>query len=212
MAVTPEDPFIYFTLEEELDTQPAVERHKPPSIDVLFEKTKFSRSEIQYLYRTFKEVWPNGTVELVQFQSIYADIFPEGNSKPYAELVFRNIDQSRTGSITFLDFVTSFSKIAKGTLEEKLDWIFSLYDSNCVGYIGYQDIYNVVKSMYQLVDATLKPAVIATICRQHVKIVFKNLQIQQGGRVSRQEFFEKCQQNSEIMESFSMFGTLMKMQ
>uniref|UniRef100_A0A1I7U0C8 Histamine N-methyltransferase n=1 Tax=Caenorhabditis tropicalis TaxID=1561998 RepID=A0A1I7U0C8_9PELO len=100
---TPEDPFVYYHLvEEELDTQPALERQRPPSIDYVFEVTNFSRREIQRLYRAFKELWPNGTVVLEQFQALYASIFPKGNANDYAELVFRNMDQARIGSVTFL--------------------------------------------------------------------------------------------------------------
>ncbi|CAB3400737.1 unnamed protein product [Caenorhabditis bovis] len=192
--------------EEDVDTQPAVERLRPPSIESIFRSTKFSRQEIQYLYRTFKELWPNGMVHLHQFQMIYAEIFTRGNSAAYAEMVFKNIDRNKIGSITFADFVTSYSKISKGDIDEKLDWIFSLYDTNSNGSIGYQDIYNAVRAMYQLVDSSLKPATISSICRQHVKLVFKNLNIDSAGRLSKDDFMKKCKENTEIMESFQIFN------
>ncbi|CAL2049175.1 unnamed protein product [Caenorhabditis brenneri] len=194
-------------MEEELDTQPALERHRPPSIDYVFEVTNFSRREIQRLYRAFKELWPNGTVALEQFQALYASIFPKGDANDYAELVFRNMDQGQVGSVTFLDFITNYSKISKGPLDERLDWIFSLYDPNRNGFIAYNEIFHVVKSMYQMVDASLKPAVLATICRQHVKDVFKNLNIANGGRITRAEFLQRCQSNPEIMNSLELFGS-----
>uniref|UniRef100_A0A8R1DJ38 EF-hand domain-containing protein n=1 Tax=Caenorhabditis japonica TaxID=281687 RepID=A0A8R1DJ38_CAEJA len=194
-------------MEEELDTQPALERQRPPSIDYLFQVTNFTKPEIQRLYRSFKELWPNGTVALEQFQAIYASIFPNGNSKNYAELVFRNIDQSGSGAITFLNFITNFSKIAKGSVEEKLDWIFGLYDTNRTGFLAHNEIFNVVKSMYQLVDASLKPAVLSTICRKHVKIVFKTLNIANGGRITKEEFVSRCRADTEIMKTMELFGS-----
>uniref|UniRef100_A0A1I7U0C9 Histamine N-methyltransferase n=2 Tax=Caenorhabditis tropicalis TaxID=1561998 RepID=A0A1I7U0C9_9PELO len=205
---TPEDPFVYYHLvEEELDTQPALERQRPPSIDYVFEVTNFSRREIQRLYRAFKELWPNGTVVLEQFQALYASIFPKGNANDYAELVFRNMDQARIGSVTFLDFITNYSKISKGPLDERLDWIFNLYDTNRSGYLAYNEIFHAVKSMYQMVDASLKPAVLATICRQHVKDVFKNLNIATGGRITKEEFIQRCRDNPGIMNSLELFGS-----
>ncbi|NP_001360661.1 EF-hand domain-containing protein [Caenorhabditis elegans] len=204
----PEDPFEYFSLvEEELDTQPAIERQTPPSIDYLIEITNFSKREIQQLYRSFKELWPIGTVDLEQFQLIYASIFPNGDSKGYAELVFKNIDQNRVGTVTFLDFITNYSKIAKGTLDERLDWIFTLYDTNRCGFLAYNEIFHVVKSMYQMMDSSLKPAVLATICRQHVKIVFKNLNIANNGKVSKAEFLQRCRSDSDILASMELFGS-----
>ncbi|UMM39647.1 hypothetical protein L5515_016605 [Caenorhabditis briggsae] len=194
-------------MEEELDTQPALERTRPPSIESLFEITNFSRREIQQLYRSFKELWPNGTVALEQFHALYATVFPEGDSKAYAELVFRNIDQARNGSVTFLDFITNYSKISKGSLDERLDWIYTLYDTNRIGSIGYNEIFNVVKSMYQMVDASLKPAVLATICRQHTKVVFKNLNISIGGKINREEFMQRCRSDPEIVQSLELFGS-----
>ncbi|EFP05013.1 hypothetical protein CRE_03301 [Caenorhabditis remanei] len=197
----------HIEMEEELDTAPALERQRPPSIDYLFEITNFSRREIQQLYRSFKELWPNGTVALEQFQAIYASIFPNGDSKSYAELVFRNIDQTRVGSVTFLDFITNYSKIAKGTVDERLDWIFTLYDTNKSGYIAYNEIFHVVKSMYQMVDASLQPTALATICRQHVKIVFKNLNIANGGRINKEEFMQRCRADTEIVNTLEVFNS-----
>ncbi|EGT59262.1 hypothetical protein CAEBREN_22691 [Caenorhabditis brenneri] len=123
-------------MEEELDTQPALERQRPPSIDYVFEVTNFSRREIQRLYRAFKELWPNGTVALEQFQALYASIFPKGDANDYAELVFRNMDQGQVGSVTFL-----------------------------------------------------------------------NLNIANGGRITRAEFLQRCQSNPEIMNSLELFGS-----
>jgi Ca2+-binding EF-hand superfamily protein len=48
----------------------------------------------------------------------------------YSIFLFRNIDRSNTGTIRFEDLVTTFSLLMHGSVEDRLSWIFDLYDLN----------------------------------------------------------------------------------
>ena len=73
-------------------------RYKPTSVDEMAEETKFSRSEVKFLYRAFKQECPNGIIDEETFKEVYENIFPLGDASKYAHLVFKCIDKEETGS------------------------------------------------------------------------------------------------------------------
>ena len=48
----------------------------------------------------------------------------------YSIFVFRNIDRTNRGSIRFEDLIATFSLLIYGSTEDRLSWIFDLYDLN----------------------------------------------------------------------------------
>lgn len=53
----------------------------------------------------------------------------------YAHFLFNAFDIDRNGSIRFEDFVIGLSVLLRGSITEKLNWAFNLYDINKDGYI-----------------------------------------------------------------------------
>lgn len=53
----------------------------------------------------------------------------------YAHFLFNAFDMDRNGSIRFEDFVIGLSVLLRGSITEKLNWAFNLYDINKDGYI-----------------------------------------------------------------------------
>ncbi|CAG2121281.1 unnamed protein product, partial [Medioppia subpectinata] len=79
---------------------------------------------------------PSGVVHEDTFKTIYARFFPKGaDTNQYAHYVFNTFDPDKTGSITFTDFVIGLSVLARGSIQDKLRWTFSLYDINNDGMI-----------------------------------------------------------------------------
>ena len=55
--------------------------------------TRFTKDEVRYLYRAFKQECPNGIVDEETFKDVYEKIFPLGDASHYAHLVFAAIDR-----------------------------------------------------------------------------------------------------------------------
>ena len=56
-------------------------------------ETRFTKDEVRYLYRAFKQECPNGIVDEETFKDVYEKIFPLGDASHYAHLVFAAIDR-----------------------------------------------------------------------------------------------------------------------
>jgi len=59
----------------------------------------------------------------------------EPDATTYAHFLFNAFDKDRNGSIRFEDFVIGLSVLLRGSVTEKLNWAFNLYDINKDGYI-----------------------------------------------------------------------------
>lgn len=110
-------------------------RYKPESLEDMAQDTKFTKEEVKFMYRAFKQECPNGIVDEEQFIEVYEHIFPLGDSDKYAHLVFSNIDRENTGTITFGDFMEFLSMLTNGSTYDKLEWSFQFYDLNKDGKI-----------------------------------------------------------------------------
>jgi Ca2+-binding EF-hand superfamily protein len=53
------------------------------------------------------------------------------------EIIFLKFDASKNGTISFKDFVKAFEIMIKGTVREKADVLFELYDVHKTGGVTY---------------------------------------------------------------------------
>uniref|UniRef100_A0A665V4P0 Kv channel interacting protein 2 n=1 Tax=Echeneis naucrates TaxID=173247 RepID=A0A665V4P0_ECHNA len=109
--------------------------YRPEGIDRLVQQTNFSKKELQVLYRGFKNECPSGAVNEETFKNIYSQFFPQGDSSMYAHFLFEAFDTQNNGAVNFEDFVISLSIILRGSVTDKLNWAFNLYDLNKDGCI-----------------------------------------------------------------------------
>lgn len=69
-------------------------RHKPEELATLAATTRFSRKEIQLIYRGFKQECPSGLVDEDAFKHIFSQFFPQGGN---AETTTGNADPKLLG-------------------------------------------------------------------------------------------------------------------
>lgn len=193
---------------DDLDTDHT--RFRPEAIDTLCQLTKFNKRELQLMYRGFKQECPSGMVKEEKFKGIYAQFFPRGaETSQYAHYVFNTFDQEHTGAITFTDFVIGLSVLARGTLQEKLRWAFSLYDINGDGYITKDEMTRIINAIYDLMGKSVEPMVEDTTTKDHVERVFQKLDLNKDGVVSMDEFLDSCAKDENISNSMSVFNTML---
>uniref|UniRef100_A0A8C9WMM3 Potassium voltage-gated channel interacting protein 2 n=1 Tax=Scleropages formosus TaxID=113540 RepID=A0A8C9WMM3_SCLFO len=87
--------------------------YRPEGLEKLLEQTKFTKKELQILYRGFKNECPSGVVNEETFKLIYSQFFPQGDSSTYAHFLFDAFDTQKNGSVSF---------------EEMTDIMKSIYD------------------------------------------------------------------------------------
>ncbi|XP_047379423.1 calsenilin isoform X2 [Sciurus carolinensis] len=168
-------------------------RHQPEGLDQLQAQTKFTKKELQSLYRGFKNECPTGLVDEDTFKLIYSQFFPQGDATTYAHFLFNAFDADGNGAIRFEDFVVGLSILLRGTVHEKLKWAFNLYDINKDGYITKEEMLAIMKSIYDMMGRHTYPILREDAPLEHVERFFQKMDRNQDGVVTIDEFLETCQ-------------------
>lgn len=72
------------------------------------------------------------------------------------------------------EFLSILSKVSRGSVEEKLQWVFGLYDLDGDGLISKEEMFDVVSSIYEMLGRYTQPqcAEPQTAAREHVERIF----------------------------------------
>ncbi|XP_070770050.1 A-type potassium channel modulatory protein KCNIP1-like isoform X4 [Enoplosus armatus] len=150
-------------------------------------------------------------VSLPVFVSILFPVFRRAfSSSPadastYAHFLFNAFDSAHSGSIKFEDFVTALSILLRGSVTEKLQWTFNLYDINRDGYINKEEMTDIVRAIYDMMGKYTYPVLKNDAPKQHVEAFFQKMDKNRDGVVTLDEFIFSCQEDENIMRSLQLF-------
>ena len=91
-------------------------------------------------------------------------------------------------------FATTLSCLSRGSLDDKMRWIFSLYDVNNCGYITQQELTSVVASIYALLGHSTQASAANADTESRVAQIFRSMDANGDGVVSVDEFCHWCAQ------------------
>nr|XP_054365053.1 Kv channel-interacting protein 4 [Mirounga angustirostris] len=217
-AAKTSSPAVQNSVEDELEM--ATVRHRPEALELLEAQSKFTKKELQILYRGFKNECPSGVVNEETFKEIYSQFFPQGAEyKKQYYCVSHTVTLKRTApsdndglvqdmpqsSLACTDFIKGLSILLRGTVQEKLNWAFNLYDINKDGYITKEEMLDIMKAIYDMMGKCTYPVLKEDAPRQHVETFFQKMDKNKDGVVTIDEFIESCQKDENIMRSMQLF-------
>jgi len=184
-------------------------RYKPESLETLCRTTKFTKREIQIMYRGFKQECPTGIVNEDTFKHVYGQFFPQGDATNYAHFVFKTLDKDNQGCITFEEFLRALSELIHGSPEDKLRWAFSLYNQSNTGKITRLELATIITAIYDMMGAKTTPPIEQSTVDQHVEIIMARAC---GGNGEEEITFDKfrslcVKDQQQTATTFHEFGT-----
>ncbi|KFU92464.1 Calsenilin, partial [Chaetura pelagica] len=195
----------------EAELELPVVRHQPEGLEQLLEQTKFTRKELKSLYRGFKSVRGGGGV-VGRPTSDPSRPFPDPSQtlpRPPENFLFEAFDTAGNGALCFQDFALGLSVLLKGTVQQKLKWVFDLYDINKDGYISKEEMLEIMRSIYEMMGHCTQPPPQDNTPAQHVEIFFQKMDRDGDGVVTFQEFLETCLKDKDIMSSMQIFENVL---
>ncbi|KFV71978.1 Calsenilin, partial [Dryobates pubescens] len=169
-------------------------RHQPEALERLLARTKFSKQELQALYRGFKNECPSGLVDEETFKLIYSQFFPQGDASTYASFVFDAFDADGNGALCFqVSFPVPRLCQEKPACCWSCRWTFDLYDLNKDGCITKEEMLEMMKSIYSLMGRCTHPPLRDSTPAEHVDLFFQKMDRNGDGVVTFEEFLDTCQ-------------------
>lgn len=101
------------------------------------------------------------------------------------------------------------STLLRGTVREKLEWTFHLYDINRDGLINKEEMTEIVRAIYDMMGKYTYPALKGDVPKQHVDSFFEKMDKNKDGVVTLEEFVLACQEDENMMRSIQLFENVM---
>jgi len=167
----------------------------------LVQQTHFSEEEIKKLHAHFKKISTSiqndGVIDLAEFQQALGL-----KNSAFAERLFTVFDMNKDAVINFKEFVCGLSVFcAKGTLDEKLQLSFRIYDHDEDGFIDKGELMNMLR-------AIMFDNLIFNLSEQHMKALvdstFSEADINGDGLISFQEYRELVIKHPTILNSLTL--------
>jgi len=127
-------------------------RTSPTTADIEYLKqhTTYDKTTITAWYRVFHRQCNKGKLSVKQFVNLFKTFFPGRNSDQFCEHVFRTFNTSRSGELSFREFLIAIYVTSQGSQEEKLRWTFRLYDINGDGILTFEEVLEVLEASTDL--------------------------------------------------------------
>ena len=116
----------------------------PEKLSKLSQETRLTEEEINEWHKGFIKTCPSGRLKKAEFQKTYSALFPQGDASLFAGHVFRTLEENKDGELDFREFLTLLRVTRKGSLDDRLRWIFDIYDLDGDGYITRDEMKEII--------------------------------------------------------------------
>ncbi|RNA32884.1 neuronal calcium sensor 2 [Brachionus plicatilis] len=169
-------------------------------IEFIAANTDFDRNQILEWYEEFRQKCPNNQLNKASFVKFYKSLIP-GDSKAedsFCEHVFSAFDTDNNGYIDFSEFLIAFWIRSKGSLKDKLNWLFDIYDMDKSNYITPWELSRMLRLVFSMKSINDDPYLAS-------KQIFDDIDRSKDGRLTRQEFIAGCTKYEKYRNLFAPF-------
>jgi len=174
----------------------------PEDLKELTENTHFDEKEIKKWYKEYAKDWPDGQINKEQFINLYGTVYKTDNARTFAKQVFRTFDINNDGTIDFREFICSLSVTTRGSIAEKLEWAFNIYDIDGNGYISQSEMISIIKAVKRMVGVMEN-----NYSKSNVNIlkVFDQMDENKDGELSLEEFIAGARKDETFVNMLQAY-------
>jgi Ca2+-binding EF-hand superfamily protein len=164
--------------------------------------TNFSRSNIKSIFE--KVVSNEKQLDKREFVELYSKLRSESPEllKKISDFVFHAFNKDQNGTLSFNEFMIAYALTSRGDQRTKLDYAFSLYDTDGNGYLDSNDIQAVIYGMLDLLGADRTQKSIQLLADECIKTFDTSKYI----RVTKAEFIDGLMKNYGLQAIMSPFN------
>lgn len=163
--------------------------------------TYLSKAEILHLYKIFGQMDAQGILQDVNFRfpcDIIDEIFTQLRYNPFRDRIFKVFSSQEDGKMSFEDVLDLCSVMSEKCPDKvKAAWAFKIFDFDSDGYVGEEDLMQVIDRLTRSAGFVTEPE------QKHIiKILMDEMDMESSGRVSIQEFIHAVGKMPEFPHSF----------
>ena len=169
-------------------------------IATLVKTSGMTEKDVKDAFDSFVAEHPSGKMKPKDFRQIMSSALPKKDASKMEKHVFRIYDANNDGHVDFVEFMVVYTIMAGGSETEILTKIFRLFDVNSDGVISKKEMSRLVKDMYGLLkkdDPNISAADLIA------KSAFAEMDKDEDGKVSLQEFLTACQAEKDFSKLLS---------
>ena len=135
-----------------------------------------------------------------QFNKIYQSFFPFGDSEKFSSHVFKIFDLNGDGKIDFREFAMALNMFLCPDPEERLKFVFRIYDSDESGTITKAEMNEIFKSLNRMLNLTSQNYRDDTELRASVDALFNKMDLDGDDNVTMDEFLAVAKSDPNIFK------------
>ncbi|CAF1073738.1 unnamed protein product [Rotaria sordida] len=167
----------------------------PKECNILAANGKLTEQEIREWHTDFLRQYPSGTLDQKTFIDYYQKLHPD--DKADVIQIFERIDVNDDGTIDFNELLVLIAIRKKlGSLEQRLAFVFDLWDDSEDGQIDQQELTNLISAMYY--RAGINDQKGEWNPKKRAKEIIAKLDISGDKKLSKQEFVNGCRNDPVI--------------
>ena len=152
-----------------------------------------------FRHHQFKIKYPDGYVVKSEFKKIY---FKNKRKTKGAELyldnVFRAFDVNKNNEVDFNEFIAALGIQCRGSIDEKLRWMFSVFDMNSDGVISKSEMLCIIRALYKMGKKLQRRH---STPDSHVKEIFEKNDLNDDEVLTLDEFLQIQTTEPELMKA-----------
>ena len=169
-------------------------------MDQLAKATHFNRNEIEALQAMFRKTLRPKTdmLDRSKFRDVLHNTF-DMTDDMLMDRVFRVFDKDNDGFINMEEWVTGLSVFLRGTLQERINYCFAVYDFNGDQSLARDEVYHLLKNCVMKNPQEEDPE---EGVRDLIDLVMKKLDVNRDGFVSFEDYEATVKTEPLLLEVF----------
>jgi len=108
------------------------------------------------------------------------------------------------GFITFADYAHALSNLLRGSVEEKIDFVFRLYDLNNDNVITLDELCKIFFAVYRLLGDNVNLKHDQLTYETQAEKLYNKIDTKHTGSITKQQFRDYCIKDSAIVDTIKM--------
>jgi Ca2+-binding EF-hand superfamily protein len=108
------------------------------------------------------------------------------------------------GFITFADYAHALSNLLRGSIDDKIDFVFRLYDLNNDNVITLDELSRIFFAVYRLLGDNVNQKHDQMTYEQQAERLYNKIDLEQSGSITREQFINYCKRDSSIVDTIQM--------